>query len=76
MTRSELERAGLGSYVGTADANGDGVVNLGDMRLLLDMLAIDSSGGEVTVENLRDAARRIERSHRSRELLPRSKRGN
>jgi hypothetical protein len=75
MTRAELERAGLGSYVHAADASGDGVVNLSDMRLLLQTMQDDGTSGDVTVDDLREAARKIERSHRERALLPRGQRG-
>jgi hypothetical protein len=75
MTRAELERAGLGAYVQAADADGDGVVNVGDMRRMLETIEDDGTGGGVTVENLREAARMIERLHRERVLLPRNKRG-
>jgi hypothetical protein len=75
MTRAELERAGLGAYVAQADANGDGVVNLSDMRLLLETIQDDGTGGDVSVEDLREAARKIERSHRERELPTRNRRG-
>lgn len=73
MTRAELEKRGLGEYVDAADVDGDGVVNVTDMGLFLDTVQDDGSN-TATIEDLKEAVRKVERSNRSRELLPRTKR--
>lgn len=73
MTRAELEKIGLGAYVEAADVTGDGVVNLTDMAQFLNTVGDDGSGA-ATIEDLKEAVRKIERSERTREVLPRTKR--
>jgi hypothetical protein len=73
MTRAELEKIGLGNYVAAADVDGNGVVDLTDMSQFIDTVGDDGSNA-ATIEDLKEALRKVERSHRDRELLPRTKR--